>query len=57
MFRAKIERDRIPSARTIRRVEATGRMPRIRYAFALAQFYDVELAHLWPAERRTKVAA
>lgn len=52
MVRAKIDRRTIPSGRTIRRIEATGRMPHVRYAFGLAQFYGVEIAQLWPAESR-----
>lgn len=52
MLRAKIDRRNIPSSRTIRRVEATGRMPQIRHAFGLAQFYGVELAQFWPVDLR-----
>lgn len=57
MLRAKIERRSIPSARTIRRVEETGRKPHVRYAFGLAQFYGVELPQLWPADQRARAAA
>jgi hypothetical protein len=57
MLRARIDRRSIPSSRTIRRVEETGRMPHIRHAFGLAQFYGVEVAHLWPAERRVRAIA
>lgn len=52
MLRAGIDRDKIPSARTIRRVEQTGRMPRVGHAFAIAAFYDVELHRLWPVRMR-----
>lgn len=52
MLRARIDRRSIPSGRTIRRIEATGRMPHIRYAFGLAQFYGVDLAQLWPVRER-----
>lgn len=52
MLRAKIDRRSIPSGRTIRRCEATGRMPHVRYAFGIAQFYDVDLAQLWPVHAR-----
>lgn len=52
MLRAKIDRRSIPSGRTIRRCEATGRMPHVRYAFGLAQFYGVEIAQLWPTRER-----
>lgn len=55
MVRAGIDRRSIPSGRTIRRSEATGRMPHVRYAFGLAQFYGVEVPQLWPA--RVRVAA
>lgn len=57
MVRAKIDRRNIPSGRTIRRVETTGRMPHVRYAFGLAQFYGVELSQLWPIEQRAKAMA
>lgn len=57
MLRAKIDRRNIPSGRTIRRAEDTGRMPQIRYAFGLAQFYGVPVSQLWPFEQRMKVAA
>jgi len=57
MLRAKIDRRSIPSGRTIRRVEATGRMPHVRYAFGLAQFFGVELIHLWPIDQRVRAAA
>lgn len=57
MLRANIERRNIPSGRTIRRAEETGRMPQVRYAFGLAQFYGVSVAQLWPLEQRMKVAA
>lgn len=52
MLRAKVDRGNIPSGRTIRRIEATGRKPHVRYAFGLAQFYEVEVAQLWPARER-----
>lgn len=52
MLRAKIDRRSIPSGRTIRRCEATGRMPHVRYAFGLSQFYEVEVGHLWPVRER-----
>lgn len=55
MLRASIDRRSIPSGRTIRRVEATGRMPHVRYAFGLAEFYGVPVAQLWP--RRERVGA
>lgn len=52
MLRAGIERRNIPCARTIRRVEGSGRMPTVRYAFGLAQFYEVGLHDLWPVQER-----
>ena len=55
MLRARIDRRNIPSGRTIRRAEATGRMPYIRYALGLAQFYGVDVHQLWPV--RTRVVA
>lgn len=57
MLRARIDRRSIPSSRTIRRVEATGRMPHPRYAFGIAQFYGVEIAQLWPVRDRQRIAA
>lgn len=59
MLSAKIDRDAIPSSRTIRRVEETGRKPQVRYAFGLAHFYGVDMHHLWPREssRRRRVYA
>lgn len=55
MLRAGIDRRNIPSGRTIRRTEGTGRMPHVRYAFGLAQFYGVALSQLWPARERARV--
>lgn len=52
MQRQRIDRRNIPSGRTIRRAEETGRMPHVRFAFGLAQFYGVEVRQLWPAEER-----
>ncbi|MHB1950192.1 MAG: helix-turn-helix domain-containing protein [Acidiferrobacteraceae bacterium] len=52
MLRAGIERRSIPSARTVRRCEHTGRMPHVRYAFGIAQFYGVPMAQLWPVRER-----
>lgn len=52
MLKAKVDRRNIPSGRTIRRAESTGRKPHVRYAFGLAQFYEVEVAQLWPARGR-----
>lgn len=52
MLRAGIDHRYIPSGRTIRRVEATGRKPHVRYAFGIAQFYEVDLKQLWPIAGR-----
>lgn len=52
MQRAGIEFRSIPSGRTIRRAEATGSLPWIRYRFGLAQFYGIPVGQLWPVERR-----
>lgn len=52
MIRAGIDRRSIPSGRTIRRCESMGRMPHVRYAFGLAQFYGVDMAALWPVRER-----
>lgn len=49
MLRARVDRRSIPSARTIRRIEATGRKPHVRYAFGIAQFYEIDVKQLWPA--------
>ena len=56
MLRAKIDRRAIPSGRTIRRCEQTGRMPHVRYALGLAQFYDLSLHQIWPVEDRVAAA-
>lgn len=56
MLREKIETRAIPSGRTIRRIEASGRMPHVRYAFGLSRFYDVPVAELWPATRQRMAA-
>jgi transcriptional regulator with XRE-family HTH domain len=52
MLKARVDRRSIPSGRTIRRCETTGRRPHVRYAFGLAQFYGVDVAQLWPADER-----
>lgn len=58
MLRAGIDRRAIPSGRTIRRVERYSRMPHVRYAFGIAEFYGVTVAQLWPAGRvASRVAA
>lgn len=49
MLRARIEPRAVPSGRTIRRCEKTGRMPNVRYAFGLAQFYGIPVRELWGA--------
>jgi hypothetical protein len=52
MRRAGIEWRNIPCGRTIRRMEATGRMPAVRLAFGIAQFFETDLHSLWPLEDR-----
>jgi len=53
MVHARIERRAIPSARTIRRVEDTGRKPQARYAHGIATFYGLRVRDLWPAGARS----
>lgn len=48
MVRAGIRRDRIPSLRTLWRVEEQGAVPSIGYRAALAEFYGRDLHSIWP---------
>lgn len=57
MRRAGIENRCIPSPRTIRRAEDTGRFPQSRYARGLARFYGVKVKDIWPIEARLKLEA
>jgi hypothetical protein len=50
MARAGIARDRIPSSRTVRRIEDGKVWPRLRYRAGLAEFYARDLHQLWPAK-------
>lgn len=53
MQRAGINRDRIPSPKTLYRVEELGREPSIGIKAALAEFYGVDLHTIWrPREPR-----
>lgn len=53
MQRAGINRDRIPSSKTLYRVEEMGREPSIGIKAALAEFYGVDLHTIWkPREPR-----
>lgn len=52
MFKARVARDYIPHERTIWRYENEGTVPHLRYRYGLAQFFEVPLASLWPAEER-----
>jgi transcriptional regulator with XRE-family HTH domain len=50
---AGIERSRIPSTKTLYRVEELGREPSIGTKAALAEFYGVDLHTIWrPREPR-----
>jgi hypothetical protein len=48
MVMAGIRRDRIPSAKTIWRVEEQGAIPNIGARAALAEFFDRPLHSIWP---------
>lgn len=53
MQRSGIHRDRIPSPKTLYRVEELGREPSIGIKAALAEFYGVDLHTIWrPREPR-----
>jgi transcriptional regulator with XRE-family HTH domain len=45
------------SARTIRRVEATGMVPRVAAQFAIASYFDRPVSTIWSAATNRKVAA
>jgi DNA-binding XRE family transcriptional regulator len=45
------------SARTIRRIERDGLVPRVRVQFALAQFFGRQVTAIWPIPARPAVAA
>lgn len=45
------------SARTIRRVEANGMVPRVGAQFALAQFCHRSVTSIWPLPAKRKAAA
>jgi len=48
MRRAGIREDRVPSPKTLYRVEELGREPRIGIKAGLAEFYGVDLHVIWP---------
>lgn len=62
MLEAGVERDYIPSARTIYNVEVHGVIPRVRLQFGLAEFYGRNVSAIWgggpakPKPRRTHEA-
>lgn len=56
MLKARIEFRNVPSGRTIRRAEATGRIPHRRYARGVAEFLGFEVDELWPLEERVLLA-
>jgi transcriptional regulator with XRE-family HTH domain len=45
------------SARTIRRVEAAGMVPRVRAQFAIASYFERPVSSIWSAATNRKVAA
>lgn len=45
------------SARTIRRIERDGLIPRVRVQFALAQFFGRQVTAVWPLPTARRVAA
>jgi len=53
MARAGIPRERIPSVKTLWRIEELGHAPSIGVKFALASFYERDLHSIWmPHEPR-----
>jgi hypothetical protein len=56
MRKAGIDRHRIPSPKTLWRIETKGHVPGVRIQFALAQFYGREVRSIWAPQRR-RVAA
>lgn len=48
MAMAGIRRDRIPSPKTLWRIEELGHVPSIGVKFALAEFFDRPLHSIWP---------
>ncbi|MEJ7824931.1 MAG: hypothetical protein WKF48_05855 [Solirubrobacteraceae bacterium] len=48
MLRAGIQRTRIPSTKTIWRIEELGHVPSIGIRAALAEFYGRDLHTIWP---------
>lgn len=45
------------SARTIRRIETIGMVPRVRAQFALAKFFDRPVTSIWPIPRQARRSA
>jgi transcriptional regulator with XRE-family HTH domain len=48
MAMAGLRRDRIPSVKTLWRIEELGHTPSIGVKFALAEFFDRPLHSIWP---------
>ena len=48
MALAGVKRERIPSVKTLWRIEELGHVPTIGTKFALATFYDRPLHSIWP---------
>lgn len=48
MSREGIRRDRIPSSKTLWRIEEMGHVPSIGIKAALADFYERDLHTIWP---------
>jgi transcriptional regulator with XRE-family HTH domain len=51
-----IDNRNIPSSRTIRRVEAVGIIPQVRYRFGLAEFYGQPITSIWASARKRVLA-
>lgn len=57
MVRAGVQRDRIPTPSTIRRIECHGVVPHVPYMAGLAQFFERDMHAIWAPPARRKVAA
>jgi transcriptional regulator with XRE-family HTH domain len=57
MLRAGVDRDLIPCARTLARIETDGAIPRERIRFGLAQFFDRSPRSIWGSRDRERVLA
>lgn len=48
MMLAGIRRERIPSAKTLWRIEELGHVPGVGVKFAIAEFFERDIHSIWP---------